>query len=228
MVLRTLAVTALTALLWSPAALAQDEAPAAEETTTEDGSVAVETVEEVSEEEAMETGKFNRRLRTVEEDVNRLKERVFRSKATLQLLKELVIEGISTGSRVALWHVNKMGAAYSMESVQYFLDGKNVFGKVDPSGSLDDTREFKVHEQSVPPGSHTVQVNMVLRGHGFGVFSYLKTYSFKVQSSYGFEVEDGKLTTVKIIANERAGIGRSFVDRPSVQYEAKAISLREQ
>ena len=34
----------------------------------------------------------NRELRTVEQEVNRLKERVFRSKATLQLLKELGCE----------------------------------------------------------------------------------------------------------------------------------------
>ena len=36
--------------------------------------------------------------RDVEEQVDGLKERVFRSKATLQLLKEIVIQGASTGA----------------------------------------------------------------------------------------------------------------------------------
>ncbi|MFT5460988.1 MAG: hypothetical protein ACI9K2_007510, partial [Myxococcota bacterium] len=40
--------------------------------------------------DAGDVAEFGRELRTVEEEVNRLKERVFRSKATLQLLKELV------------------------------------------------------------------------------------------------------------------------------------------
>ena len=35
---------------------------------------------------------FNRELLTIEEQVNSLKERVFRSKATLQLLKEIVVQ----------------------------------------------------------------------------------------------------------------------------------------
>ena len=38
-----------------------------------------------------------------------------------------------------------------MESVQYFLDGKSVYSKVDPGGTLDTMRELQVHEQSLPP-----------------------------------------------------------------------------
>ncbi len=181
--------------------------------------------EQAEEAEAAARSAYNRELRTVEEEVGRLKERVFRSKATLQLLKELVIEGATLGSRVVLWHINKMGPAYTMESVQYFLDGKNVFTRVDPGGSLDGLREIKLHEQTIPPGSHSLQVHAVLRGSGFGVFSYLKTYSFKVHSSYTFEVEDGKQTTVRIVANERPG--RTFVDRPGISYEEVAEALRE-
>lgn len=178
--------------------------------------------------EALERGDFNRELRTVEQDVNRLKERVFRSKATLQLLKELVIEGATLGSRVILWHVDKMGPAYRTESIQYFLDGKNVFNRVDPSGGLSEQREIKIHDQAVPPGKHELQVNLVLRGYGLGVFSYLRTYSFKVSSSYEFIVEDGKVTIVRIISNERPGIWRPFEERPTVQYEEKVESLREE
>ena len=147
---------------------------------------------------------YERELLTIEDQINTMKERVFRSKATLQLLKELVLETASMGSRVIIWHINKMGPAYRTESIKYFLDGKNVYNKVDPSGRLGDVKEVKVHEQAVPPGTHTLQVHMVLRGYGLGVFSYLKTYSFKVQSSYSFKVEDGKVTAY------RARVGLSF------------------
>lgn len=181
----------------------------------------------LSEDQERARSEYNRELRTVEQDVNQLKERVFRSKATLQLLKELVLEGATLGSRFVLWHVNKMGPAYTLESVQYFLDGKNVYAKMDTSGALNQLREVKLLEQAMPPGTHNLQVNMVLRGNGFGVFSYLKTYSFKVQSSYTFSVEDGKATTVKVVANERGGPWRTFVDRPNVVYEEAAEKYTE-
>lgn len=170
---------------------------------------------------------FFRELRTVEEEVGNLRERVFRSKATLQLLREMVALGAASGSRVALYHVNRLGNAYSMESAQYFLDGRNVYTKVDPGGSLDTLREFQVHDQAVPPGTHNVQVNLVLRGKGFGLFSYLRTYQFKVQSSYAFRVEEGRTTLVRVVTAAKGGL-KNFVERPNIQYEARTDSSGEQ
>lgn len=170
---------------------------------------------------------FRRELRTVEEDVSDLKERVFRSKATLKLLKELVIDSALTGSRLSLWHVNKLGGGYSMESAQYFLDGKSVFSKVDPGGTLDTVREIKISDSSIPAGSHSLQVNLVLRGKGYKVFSYLRNYQFKVTSSYVFTLEEGKVTTLRVIADSRGGM-RNFVERPTIQYDERAETFREE
>jgi hypothetical protein len=176
---------------------------------------------------ADQTEDYSKELRTVEEEVNGLKERVFRSKATLQLLKELVVEGASSGARVVVWHLNQLGKGYAMESVQYFLDGKNVYTKVDPGGQLAAVKEMKVHEQSVPPGTHNLQVKMVLRGAGYGVFSYLRTYQFNVQSSHSVKVQDGRASVVRVIADSRGGL-RNFVDRPTVRYEERSDTLREE
>jgi hypothetical protein len=158
--------------------------------------------------------------------VSNLKERVFRSKATLKLLKELIIDSALTGSRLVLWHVNKLGGGYSMESAQYFLDGKSVFSKVDPGGTLDSVREIKVAETSVPPGSHSLQVNLVLRGKGFEVFSYLRSYQFKVTSSYVFSMEEGKVTTIRVLSDSRGGL-RNFVERPTIQYDERSEMFRD-
>ncbi len=175
----------------------------------------------------IEAAEFSRELRTVEEDVSNLKEQVFRSKATLKLLKELIVNSTATGSRIVLWHVNKLPAGYSMESAQYFLDGKSVFSKVDPGGTLDELREIKVHEQSAAPGAHSLQVNFVLRGKGNKVFSYLRTYQFKVQSSYAFQVEEGRLSSVRVIADSRGGL-KNFVDRPTIAYDERTETYREE
>src|SRR5690606_38051511 len=116
---------------------------------------------------------FKKELGSVEEQVDDLKERVFRSKATLEMLEELVVDGAVGGSRLVLWHINRLGGGYAVEGVQYFLDGKSVFSRNDTSGTLDDAREFKVHEQAVTPGEHELQVLLHLRGQGYRLFSYL-------------------------------------------------------
>jgi hypothetical protein len=231
---RLLALLPLMGSLWFGSALAADPpttASAADGTTgapattavvtpPADGTAAVVPVDD--------THKFTRELLTTEQDVDKLKERVFRSKATLQLLKELVLEGSSLGSSVVLWHVNKMGAGYSLQSMQFFLDGKNVFARMDAEGGLDAEKEMMVYEQPVTPGPHNLQVNIALRGNGFGVFSYLQSYSFKLQSSYSFNVEDGQQTTVRVVSDEKGGIWRTFVDRPNVEYQESSERLKKE
>jgi len=218
------AAAALFALLLGggPSAFAQDgadDAPATEAPAAEDSAPEAD-----AEADGIE---LRRELRTVEEGVSNLKERVFRSKATLKLLKELVVEGAAAGSRVVVWHVNQLGGGYSMESAQYFLDGKNVFSKVDPGGTLDTVREIKVHEQTVPPGKHSVQVNYVLRGKGYKIFSYLRSYQFKVQSSYTFDVREGAMSIIRVVADSRGGL-RNFVERPTVLYDERSDTIREE
>lgn len=221
----------LMASLWGSAAWSQENEDADEPMVVEE-SVDAPPIEEVvsdEEEESEElTSEYRRELLGVEQSVYGLKERVFRSKATLQLLKELVVEGATLGSRVAIWHINRLGGAFSMESMQYFLDGKNIYSKVDPSGALSDLREVKVREQTVAPGAHTLQVNMVLVGKGYGVFTYLESYRFRVQSSYAFDVADGEYTTVRVIADRKKGVGQSFVERANVQYETWSERMKSE
>ncbi len=166
---------------------------------------------------------FNRQLLTIEEEVHDLKEEVFRSKATLQLLKEIVVQGSAGGSRATIWHDNRLGRGYSVDSVAYYLDGQGKFSKADSGGSLNQMPEFKVFEGAVPPGNHTLTVNLRLRGNGYGVFSYVQDYTVNVQASTAFVAEEGKTCTVRATIDERKGIGRSFVERPEVQFETRCV-----
>ena len=206
-----------------------DVSPPAEPAPTveDDGTAALPSTP--SDDEAARrhaASQFHRELRSVEEEVSQLKERVFRSKATLKLLKELVVDAAASGSRVMLWHVNELGGGYGLESVQYFLDGKNVFTRIAPDGSLDDIDEIKLHEQTLPPGEHTLQVNLVLRGKGHRIFSYLESFQFKVQSSYTFNIEEGKVSLIRVVLDSRGGF-KNFEDRPTVRYDERKHTFRE-
>jgi hypothetical protein len=230
---RVVALVVAVATFGAGGAFAQEPAPAtAPAPATPSPAAVAESVTSAPVSEADQAAQqaaadFGRELRTVEEDVSNLKERVFRSKATLKLLKELVVDSAISGSRLAIWHVNKLGGGYSMESAQYFIDGKSVFTKVEPGGTLDTVREIKVAEQTVPAGTHTLQVNLVLRGKGYKVFSYLRSYQFKVTSSYTFKVEEGRISVIRVIADSRGGL-RNFVERPTIQYDERTESYREE
>ena len=164
---------------------------------------------------------FNRELRSIEEEVNGLKERVFRSKATLQLLKEVVIQGATSGANATIWHVNKLGNSYTVESVAYFLDGQSKFAKTDPAGSLDESKELKVFEGAVPPGDHNLTVNVRLRGNGYGVFKYVEKYQVNFKASSTFNAEEGRSCQVRVVLERQRGIGKSFTERPSISFDTR-------
>jgi hypothetical protein len=174
---------------------------------------------------------FTTRVKTLEENVVDLKEKIFRTKARLLLLQETVLGGdLSTGARAVIFHRNEMGSAFVLESVAYALDGAPVFTKVDVNGDLDKREEFEIFNGRIVPGNHQIAVRMVYRGSGYGIFSYLEGYKFKLQSNQTFNAEGAKVTTVKVVGYEKGGITADIKDRPGIRYDittAKDASLKK-
>ena len=163
---------------------------------------------------------FTTRVKTLEEQVVDLKEKIFRTKARLLLLQETVLGGdLSSGARAVIFHRNEMGAQFILESVAYALDGAPIFTKVDAGGDLDKREEFEIFNGRIVPGNHQIAVRMVYRGHGYGIFSYLEGYKFKLQSNQTFNAEAGKVTTVKVVGFEKGGITSDIKDKPAIRYD---------
>jgi hypothetical protein len=172
---------------------------------------------------AADTARYDPQLGTMEERVNGLKEQVFRSKATLQLLKEIMLQGSSGGARSSVVHVNDLGRTYSIESVAYYLDGQSIFAKYDPSGSLNDTKEIMVWDGAIPPGQHQLMVTVVLRGRGFGVFNYMEDYRLDREATFPFTAQEGQASNLRVVVNESAR--GSYVEKPKLDFQLQTIQL---
>jgi hypothetical protein len=166
----------------------------------------------------IDAGTYAVRLRDLEQRINELKEQIFRSKARLSLLAETVLEGVVGGGQAVIIHENRMSQSYRLVRVVYALDGAPIFTKADEEGSLGEQQEFEVYNGSIVPGEHTLTVNLEYRGHGYGVFAYLKGYRFKVRSTYTFAVPEGRVATVHVVGYEKGGPTTPLEERPAVRY----------
>ncbi len=164
----------------------------------------------------------NLRLRRLEQRVQALKERAWRAKARVGMLKEAVLGG-GVGARANIKHVNKMGNSYRLIKLVYALDGAQVFARSDASGALHKESEFDVLTGPISPGSHTISVLALYRGHGYGVFKYLKKYKFTVRSSHTFTASEGKGTSIKVVAFERGGVTTPLDKRPAFDFKVNVI-----
>ncbi|HET6440061.1 MAG TPA: dihydrolipoamide acetyltransferase [Anaeromyxobacter sp.] len=206
----------MAALCWVvlPSAVPAAEGPADPAATAEEPAVAEPAPPTPSQD------KTDLKVKALEEQVSDLKEKIFRTKARLLNLQEMVIGGdISTGAKAVLLHRNEMGSSFYLESVAYALDGAPIYTKVDVDGDLEKREEFEIFNGRVAPGDHQVSVQLVYRGHGYGLFSYLEGYKFRVQSSNAFTAEPGKVTTIRVVGYEKGGVTAELKDRPAVRYD---------
>ena len=176
-------------------------------------------------EENVDAGTYGVRLRDLEQRINELKEQIFRSKARLSLLAETVLQGVVAGSQARIVHENKMGNSYRLVKVVYALDGAPIFNKADEEGALGEQEEFDIYNGSMVPGEHTLTVKLEYRGHGYGIFSYLKGYRFKVSSSHTFTAPEGKALTLSVVGYEKGGPTAPLEERPALRFVERVSAV---
>jgi hypothetical protein len=176
--------------------------------------------------EGMDAGTYAVRLRDLEQRINELKEQIFRSKARLSLLAETVLQGVVAGAQAVIVHENRMSSSYRLVKAVYALDGARVFSKADEEGSLGERREVDIYDGSIVPGEHTLTVNLEYRGHGYGIFSYLKGYRFRVRSNYSFTAPEGKAVTIRVVGYEKGGPTAPLEERPAIRYIERIEATR--
>ena len=160
----------------------------------------------------------NIRLRQLEQRVQALKERAWRAKARVGMLKEAVLGG-GVGARAGIIHENKMGNSYRLLRLVYALDGTQVYTRADPTGALHEQKTLDILTGPIAPGSHTITVLAEYRGNGYGVFKYLNKYRFKVRSSHTFTASEGKAISIRAVAFEKGGITAALEDRPAIEFK---------
>jgi hypothetical protein len=196
---------------------------AAPQAVAEDDSGEDETEDEAEDEAEDDGDAYDVRVRDLEERVNQLKMRIYQSKARLVRLQEAVMHGVVSGARARLVHRNEMGSTFKLQEAHYFLDGAPLKQMSNIDGSLANQKEIELFQGQIVPGNHQLSVNLVYAGNGFGIFSYLKGYRFKIRSSYTFSAEEGKFTEIKVVGFERGGITTDLRERPTVRYDVDVM-----
>ena len=160
------------------------------------------------------------RLRDLEQRIDELKEQIRRSHTRLSLLSDTILSGGAGGARAEITFKNDLSSAFRVTGATFVLDGAVQYNKQDESenSALAAQKEIPVFSGSIPPGDHTLQIVLRLRGHGYGVFSYLRGYKFQVPSSHTFTITEGKTLKLDVVAWEKGDVTTALEQRPSIRY----------
>ncbi|HNS97577.1 MAG TPA: hypothetical protein PKL73_11555 [Polyangiaceae bacterium] len=175
--------------------------------------------------DTMDGSTYSIRLRDLEQRIDELKEQIRRSHTRLSLLSDSILGGGSASARADITFDNEMSGAFRLTRAVFVLDGAVQYNRSDDTGALADQKTIPIYQGSIPPGDHTLQVVLELRGHGYGVFSYLRGYKFEVRSSHSFTITDGNALTLRTIAYEKGGVTTPLEQRPAVRFIENVGSL---
>ncbi len=172
---------------------------------------------------ARESEIFGDRLDGVEAEVAALKDKIFRSKARLAVLRDTVMSGVMAGGRVVVAHRNLMSSGFRLIRAAVILDGAQIYARSDDTGALDQEDELPIFDGNLPPGPHEVTIELTYQGQGYGAFSYLKGYTFKSASTHSFAV--GESGQFKLVSKgfERGNLTTEMKDRPAVEWQTVNI-----
>jgi len=164
-------------------------------------------------------GQFSIKLRTLEERINSLKDKIFRAKQKLSILHETVLSGTIAGARATITHQNDVGRAFSLVSMIYHRDDAPAFKRINAPDELKQNT-IVVFDGSLVPGPHHVSVYLLYKGRGFGFFSYMKGYDLKVQSGRSFNVVEGTISEMFITVKDKGSVAK-LKDRLYLQFESQ-------
>ena len=164
------------------------------------------------------------RMRRLEQKTQALKERAWQLKARVQLLKEQILGG-GVGAQSLIAHANEMGSSFRLIKLIYTLDGTQVFVRTDETAdNLYKTKSFDIFSGPIAPGSHTLSVLAMYRGHGYGVFEYLSKYTFTARGNSTFIAGEGKLSKIDCRGHEKGGPTMPMEKRPAVDCKVTEVS----
>lgn len=177
-----------------------------------------ESPEEAAAPPQLDGATYRVRLRDLEQRVDELKEQIRRSHTRLSLLSDTILSGGSGGARAEIEFVNDLSGAWHLVEAVFVMDGAVQYKKTDDTGVLAEQKTIPIFSGSVPTGDHTLQVMLKLRGHGFGVFSYLRGMEASLKADHSFTLTDGKVLELRATAWEQGGPTTPVEEQPDIRF----------
>jgi hypothetical protein len=164
------------------------------------------------------------RMRRLEQRTQALKERAWQLKARVQMLKEQMLGG-GVGAQALITHASEMGSSFRLIKIVYTLDGTQVFVRSDDTAeSLYKTKSFDIFAGPISPGNHNIASVATYRGHGYGVFEYLKKYTFTANGKQAFTAGEGKISKVECKGFEKGGPTTPMEKRAAIECKVTQVA----
>lgn len=167
-------------------------------------------------------------LREIDREMTALSNDLTQAHNRIQQLTATVLSQMGGGgAQLLIEHQNDMGSTFRLVRATYSLDGATIGTRVDENGSLAEQRTFPVFDGRIASGEHSLTVSLEYQGNGFGIFSYIRGYTFRARSVQAFSVPEGRGLRLTVVGYERGGATVAVEERPAIRYSQQVMTIPE-
>jgi hypothetical protein len=161
--------------------------------------------------------RFAVRLQDLERIIQEQREQERRAEIRAQLLAD---QAVPDGAVLEVAVQDLVTSAFVVTGVSVWVDSRLVYLRTAEGGMFLQDRTLTAYTSFVPPGMHTIRVDVSLAGSA-SPLPYLHAYRLHASSECHLVVIDGHRTRVTAEASEQGGLTRPFQQRPAILWSSR-------
>jgi len=111
---------------------------------------------------------------------------------------------------------NDVGDAFEMQEARFTLDGRDLPTVLTGAARGQD---YVIFTGQIPPGRHSLSSHVVYQGRSRSIFTYMKGYTFTLDTTHELNVPDGGATSATIVGRPNRGLTVAFEHSLKVDLE---------
>lgn len=166
------------------------------------------TAKKLSLEKEQELSKLENKVSSLESQVDALKNRREALAARIHGKRKAALGK----SYLAIRLNNNLGGAFRLLETTYWLNKKQIY----TTKESNITSRVIYKRRAVPPGTYTLRVMTRIKGHGYGIFTYMKKYKIGASNNTFFRVYKGQDVTIHVELMDQGG--KKLKDRIQISF----------
>lgn len=137
---------------------------------------------------------YQNEIKEFDKIIDQINQDIKKEKKDISFLKNSLINNEISASKLVVKLINKDDGYFKITKVKITMNGNNILTK-DSLGK----KELTIFNESSSPGLYTFNFDLYVEGAGYGIFTYMKSYKFRIKRTVKVKVHDIGKSKLKII-----------------------------
>jgi len=137
---------------------------------------------------------YNNEIKDFNKTLDKINKDIKSEEKQINFLKDSLINNDISSAKLLVELVNQDDGYFKIISADIMMNGKRVYNKSDLS-----KKKLTIFNDASDPGLYTFNFKLVVKGAGYGFFTYMKGYKFTINRTIKVEVPSIGKSKIKFI-----------------------------